>query len=52
MTRHNCGTQFHDSFVEAEVNSLLVFSSELIHTAPDSNSRYDRYTMALDFNYE
>tara|TARA_Y100001938_G_C7831863_1_gene301777 strand:+ start:73 stop:552 length:480 start_codon:yes stop_codon:yes gene_type:complete len=52
LTPHNCGTQFEDSFVETELNSLLIFSSDLLHTAPISNERYDRYTMALDLNYQ
>ena len=48
MTPYNCGTQFQDQFVETELNSLLVFPSDLLHTAPVSNNRYDRYTMAFD----
>ena len=55
MTLHNCGTQFEDSFVETELNSLLVFPSDLLHTAPASRfkyNRYERYTMALDLTYE
>ena len=48
MTPYNCGTQFQDQFVETELNSLLVFPSDLLHTAPVSNSRYGRYTMAFD----
>ena len=55
MTIYNCGTQFKDSFVKAELNSLLVFPSDLLHTAPASPfkyDRYDRYTLALDINYD
>ena len=52
MTPHNCGTQFEDSFIETELNSLLIFSSDLLHTAPMSDERYDRYTMAIDLNYK
>ena len=48
MTPYNCGTQFQDQFVETELNSLLVFPSDLLHTAPVSNNRYVRYTMAFD----
>ena len=51
MTKYNCGTQFEDSFVKAELNSLLVFPSNLLHTAPTSLFRYDRYSMALDMVY-
>lgn len=55
MTKYTCGTQFEDSFVKAELNSLLVFPSNLLHTAPASSfryERYDRYTMALDMCYD
>ncbi len=55
MTKYTCGTQFEDSFVKAELNSLLVFPSNLLHTAPASPfkyDRYDRYTMALDISYD
>ena len=53
MTPYNCGTQFQDQFVETELNSLLVFPSHLLHTAPvaiqqNKYNRYDRYTMAFD----
>ena len=48
MTPYNCGTKFQDQFVETELNSLLVFPSDLLHTAPVSDNRYDRYTMAFD----
>ena len=53
MTPYNCGTQFQDRFVETKLNSLLVFPSHLLHTAPvdiqqNQYNRYDRYTMAFD----
>ena len=50
MTPYNCGTQFQDQFVETKLNSLLVFPSHLLHTAPVDieQNQYDRYTMAFD----
>ena len=48
MTPHNCGTKFQDKFVQTELNSLLVFPSHLLHTAPVSDNKYSRYTMAFD----
>ena len=48
MTPDNCGTQFEDQFIETEVNSLLVFPACMRHTAPVSDSRYERYTLAME----
>ncbi|ADO98964.1 hypothetical protein PSSM7_143 [Prochlorococcus phage P-SSM7] len=47
-TAYNCGTQFENQFVETEINSMLIFPSDLMHTAPVSNVRYDRYVLAMD----
>ena len=43
------GTKFKDhKLVKAPQNSMLVFDSKLVHTAPSSPLRFDRYTFVMD----
>tara|TARA_B100000131_G_scaffold315773_1_gene354766 strand:+ start:1651 stop:2160 length:510 start_codon:yes stop_codon:yes gene_type:complete len=51
MTPFNCGTQFKSGLVRAQMNSLIIFPSHLLHTAPISRTkdRYDRYALSMDF---
>ena len=44
------GTLFEDRFVRAPQNSMIIFPAHLIHTAPSSPFRFDRYTMAINLN--
>ena len=44
------GTLFEDGFVRAPQNSMIIFPAHLIHTAPSSPFRFDRYTMAINLN--
>ena len=44
----NSGTMFEKKFVRASQNSMLLFPSDLSHSAPHSLLRYNRYTIALE----
>ena len=44
------GTLFEDGFVRAPQNSMIIFPAHLLHTAPTSPFRFDRYTMAINLN--
>ena len=49
----NSGTLFKEyGFIRAPQNSIMIFPSDLMHSAPISFLRYDRYSMALDLIYE
>ena len=42
------GTLFEDRFVRAPQNSMIIFPAHLVHTAPTSPFRFDRYTLSLN----
>ena len=44
------GTLFRDGLVKAPQNSILVFPSDIDHTAPSSPLRFSRYTLAVNLN--
>ena len=44
------GTLFEDGFVRAPQNSMIIFPANLVHTAPTSPFRFDRYTMSMNLN--
>ena len=44
------GTVFKDGLVRAPQNSMIIFPAHLLHTAPTSPFRFDRYTMAINLN--
>ena len=44
------GTLFEDGFVRAPQNSMIIFPAHLVHTAPTSPFRFDRYTLSLNLN--
>ena len=44
----NSGTMFEKKFVRASQNSMLLFPSDLSHSAPHSLLRYNRNTIALE----
>ena len=44
------GTLFEDGFVRAPQNSMIIFPAHLVHTAPTSPFRFDRYTLAGELN--
>ena len=44
------GTLFEDRFVRAPQNSMIIFPAHLVHTAPTSPFRFDRYTLSLNLN--
>ena len=44
------GTVFKDGLVRAPQNSMIIFPAHLLHTAPSSPFRFDRYTMAINLN--
>ncbi len=49
----NSGTLFKEyGFVRAPQNSIMIFPSHFIHSAPISFLRYDRYSMAFDLRFE
>ena len=43
------GTLFEDRFIKVPQNGLLIFPSNIPHTAPSSPFRMERYTIAMDF---
>tara|TARA_B100000287_G_scaffold234638_1_gene221000 strand:+ start:183 stop:683 length:501 start_codon:yes stop_codon:yes gene_type:complete len=42
------GTLFEEGLFKAPQNSVLIFPSYLMHSAPSSPLRFSRYTLALD----
>tara|TARA_R100001510_G_C7625348_1_gene185312 strand:+ start:147 stop:566 length:420 start_codon:yes stop_codon:yes gene_type:complete len=47
------GTLFEqDGFVEAPLNSMVLFPGSLVHTAPPFKENFKRYTMSLNWNFK
>jgi len=46
------GTLFRSGLFTAPQNSMIIFPADMEHTAPTSPFRFDRYTMAMDLNYD
>ena len=46
------GTVFRSGLFTAPQNSMIIFPGQLEHSAPSSPFRFDRYTMAMDLNYD
>ncbi len=44
------GTLFKDGLIKAPQNSLLFFPAHILHSAPSSPLRFERYTLAMNLN--